>query len=583
MSEESVDTEARKVSVSQPKTNKFFQLAKHFFEGVAWLSEKAMSFLRLFTVTILFIIVVTLVYRAIKNADVVVVKPFLVPKALSDQNSQAGRIVANFLKQDLKKKEQQFNASMQGQIRDSNIVSDSDQQLDSGANIKLPQTGISINDVVEFISTIFGKQSITGTVYEDSKALYLHLELRGRVLSFEQPLIEGISKLKQLEELLNKQSSKELLSVAFENYNLYYYCNGEVSVIEQHDNKYRKWFDYCQNFRTLKDEKSILALKEKMETSKNQILAKQDRLIAHVLTSIKHKLQEKQDLLSRAKTKAMKKAEKGRNRDRALSSETLSVETSAPKTQSELLAEKKAVGDQLVAELLKNSWDPMDATESEKKIADATLLYKLKLYEDSIEKYKAAIVANSNNATAWANLGLLYSMVDEKKYQDYGKAGVLLNKAISIEPKWGWLYHGLCITQAYLQNYSQDDDQKSQQELEQFLSSDNSCQRARSLEPSKSVLYDKLFYIAMADKLVEKNKFNQAYGTYKKCLSIDQRADCHMYDVISKLRKLDNEKRVEGTKDYVCSVLTEKVYFIEKQPSECDADLRLWQEECKKQ
>ena len=577
MSEQSVDAKARKAVVSRSKTSKIVRVAKLFFEGVVWLSEKAMSFLRLFAVTILFIIVVTLVYRAIKNADVVVVKPFSVPKTFSDTNDQSGRIAANFLKQELKRKEWQFNASMKGQIRDSNIVGDSEQQLNSGANIKLPQTGISINDVVEFISTIFGKQSISGTVYEDKNALYLQLELRGRVLSFEQPLKQDVSKLKQLELLLNRQSSKKLLSVAFENYNLYYYCNGEVSVIEQHANKYKKWFDYCQNFRTLKDEKSILALKEQMDTSKNQILAKQDRLIAHVLTSLKHKLQDKEDLLSRAKKKAMKEADKGRNIVKsAVMSSSVEAPTPTPKTRFDILAGQKKVGEQLVAELSKNLWDPVDKTESEKKFADAALLYKLKLYEDSIEKYKAAIIANGSNATAWANLGLLYSMADEKKYQDFGKAWALLDKAINLEPKWGWLHHSLCITQAF----SQDEYLKTQPELEMFVSTDNSCQRARSLEPSKSVLYDKLFYIAMADKLYEKNKFKQAYVIYQKCINIDQRADCHLYDVINKLRKLDDDKRVEGAKAYACQVLTEKAYFIEKQPSECDADLRILQAEC---
>lgn len=585
---------------SKAKTSKVVRAAKYFFEGIAWISEKAMSFLRLFAVGVLFIIIVTLVYRAIKNADVIVVKPFSVPTSFSDTNAQAGRIAANFLKQDLKRKEQQFHASIQGHLRDSNIVSDSEQQLDSGANIKLPQTGISITDVVEFISTLFGKQSISGTVFEDNNALYLHLELRGRVLSFEQPLQEGVSKLKQLESLLNKQSSKKLLSVAFENYNLYYFCNGEVSAIEQHEDNYKKWFNYCQHFRTLKDEKSILALKEQIDTSKNKKLAKQDQLIAHVLTSLKHKLQDKEDLLSRAKEKAVamkveakKKAmaeaarkakeavkknamaDKGRNygalRSQALS-ETASIQV--PITKSK--ATQKEFGDKLVAALSKDHWDPVDRIESEKKVADAMLLYRLKLYEDAIEKYKAAIIANHSNATAWANLGLVYLMAEELKYQDYGKARALLDKAISLEPDWGWLQHSYCITQAF----SNVVYLKPQAELEKFVSTDKSCQRARSLEPSKTVLYDKLFYIAMADKLYENNKFKQAYATYQKYISIDQRADCHMYDVINKLKKLDDDKHVDGAKAYACQVLTEKAYFIEKQPSECEADLRLWQAEC---
>jgi hypothetical protein len=94
------------------------------------------------------------------------------------------------------------------------------------------------------------------------------------------------------------------------------------------------------------------------------------------------------------------------------------------------------------------------------------------------------------------------------------------------------------------------------------------------------VLYDKLFYIAMADKFYEKKQYAQAYATYQKCLEIDQRADCHMYDVIGRLRKLDFDKKIKGAGEYACKVLLEKAYFIKKQPSECEADLRLWQKEC---
>ncbi len=561
-----------------------------FFEGIAWLTEKVIGILRLLAISTLFMVVLFVVYRAIQSSDVIDVKPVSVPRSMLDEHAEAGRIVSNVLKSYLKQEEYKYVSAINGRIIESSTSFDSsiaDQQLTSGGDIKIPQTGISINDVVEFISSLFGKQSISGSVYEDSEKLYLQLVLKDRVLTFDAPLVAGKSRLVLLEEMLRQQSTKKILSVAFENYNLYYYCNGEVNTIERHRGHYKKWFDYCKTVKDLDSEEKILALQRQLNRYDPKAVRKEDQLAVHTLTQINRIIDNKLQLVQQAKTDAITRPPQASATLQPSAPATVTatepvtsrvVERAAPLVSEPSVPVAETKSPSLINELRNTCEEPANPQKSSRKEADGMLLYKLGLYEDAISKYREAIQADCNNAKAWASLGMLYTSAEDKAYQDAEKAIALLTQAGHLNHRAGWIQHQLCIAETFFNGINTMPSTNMESALTEVLNKE-SCQQARLLEPANAVLYDKLFYLALADHYYQNDKPEQAFTLYIKSLQIDKRADCHMDTVIERLKRFTSNDKPVRAEQEVCGVL-KQAYFIEEKPDGCQANLKRIKSQC---
>ena len=79
--------------------------AHRSLDAMKLMTERLMGLLRLFATVGLTLIVSLVVYKAIQSADVVVVKPFSVPKAIQEISPDSGRFIATQLDIELKEAE----------------------------------------------------------------------------------------------------------------------------------------------------------------------------------------------------------------------------------------------------------------------------------------------------------------------------------------------------------------------------------------------------------------------------------------------------------------------------------------------
>ncbi|MGB1008167.1 MAG: hypothetical protein ACPGVP_00495, partial [Thiolinea sp.] len=156
------DRAAEAVTDEQEPRAGAWHIVGRFFEGLQWLTERVIGLLRMFVTAAMFLVVAFVIYNAWESRNTVAVKPFQVPVAMGKKNhEQAGRIIANLLNRHLL----DAQSTLQSQLnRDgvnlSHPVAAEQQVLIEGESIKLPETGITIDNVIEFISGIFGRKNL---------------------------------------------------------------------------------------------------------------------------------------------------------------------------------------------------------------------------------------------------------------------------------------------------------------------------------------------------------------------------------------------------------------------------------------
>ncbi|MBU0654329.1 MAG: hypothetical protein KJ914_04250 [Gammaproteobacteria bacterium] len=598
------------------------------FEGMRWMTEKTVGMLRLFATTALFLIVIFVVWNAIQSAKTVVVKPFSVPKRMVDTHGDAGRIVANILKQELVEAEkgiarvmnQDSNDSIASEI--SPFITGGNQRtyVQGAANIKLPETGISIDDVVEFLASIFGRENITGSVYEDQGKLYLQVELKGRIFLFARDLADRADKSLNLDLLADmlRESRDKILSVASEEYNLYFYCTEETEDIEYKNGDYQKWFDYCTKLRSrdispekVRQLQTELGQLDPEDTNGNAVLS------SHILTLLKGKVQQKAELLclngetpkgdagcqpetktallevpvpafmapSReapapaAETSAEASAE---TQPAEAAEDTIVIDpTPAPapapvappalpvpvkqleeKCRDALETDNSSVLQSVIQQsAATTSVSPQDTRLSNQLEADATTLLRNKLFDKAAARFEESIKVNCRNVYAWANLGYLYTRPDNPG-RDLEQAQQALLIATRLNSTKGWIWNSLCEAEVYANTGNMEETLKS-----------NSCQQARALEPVNVVLYDKLIYIAIADEYMRRNKYQEAADAYQKSMQTDKKRDCRMQGVLTQLAALETQHNISGAQQAACAIIKDAYTPPDAPPSECTAEL----------
>lgn len=599
------------------------------FDGMRWMTEKTVGILRLFATIALFLIVIFVVWNAIQSAKNVVVKPFSVPKRMVDTHNDAGRIVANILKQELMAAEKDIvvninQGSSESFSADASpfITSGEERSYIQGANIKLPETGISIDDVVEFIASIFGRENITGSVYEDQGKLYLQVELKGKIFLFARELKDTSSKSLNLDLLANMlhESRTQLLSVASEAYNLYYYCSDEVDDIEYKNGEFQKWFDYCTRLRSrdispdkVRQLQTDLAQLNPASTNGNALLS------AYILGLLKGKVQQKAELLCldgvkpakdvkcvpEAKTvTAATMAEPSGSVPPTPAAPTATEHAEAPDSTPNLSAATSAMamteptpapqplpgqverlhtqcrsqiesdGDNVLQSVIQQSAattsiNPQNARLSNQLEGDASALLHNKLFDKAATNFEESISLNCRNAFAWANLGILYSSPDNP-FRDPSQARLALGIATQLNTSAGWMQHSLCVAEAYA---------TKDKPLEDSLTN-NSCQQARAIEPANAILYDKLFYISIADEYMRREKYPQAFDAYQKSMATDKKRDCRMQGVLSQMAVLANQYNIAGAKQAACGIIKDAYTLPDAEASECEADLDAFASGC---
>lgn len=570
--------------------------------SVGWLTEHSIALLRLFATSALFLIVIIVVWNAANSAQSVVVKPFSVPKRMTDTHADAGRILANTLKQHLLEAEEKIARSMQ-QGSSENIAIEttpafiiSSQKNDiQSADIKLPETGISIDDVVAFMASIFGRENLNGSLYEDSGRLYLQLELKGRIFLFvrELPTDKPQGLYLDLLNAMLQESRQKILSIASEEYNLYYYCSGVVDSIEHTEVQQQQLFDYCTTLRSRDiDAERLLALQHELAQLKPDDLAAHTPLARHVLNLLKGQVQQKARLLclDTGQTNGVCQqvvqskgatAKLTPRRTPIRQPETnVMVMLVAPDIQlnwveqlQQQCAEAIAtplvnVQQSMVQQVIVSDISTQEIQRSSMAENEATTLLHNKLYAKSAERFQEAISLNCRNAVAWANFGILLSLVDNQARQ-LEQSQQALQVATRLNTTAGWMQHSLCVTEAVLAGLP----------FEQGLALP-SCQEARSLEPANTVLYDKLFYLSIADEYFAAKQYSQAYQAYQEALRTDRKRDCRLSHVVERLAMLGSQHNVQGAGQVACALLRDAYTVPESEPTQCEKDLQYFERQC---
>lgn len=564
------------------------------------LTERIMGFLRLFATLGLLLIVLLVVYQALQSAQLVLVKPFAVPKSMTDRHADAGRVIANTLKQELLLAEADIYTTVQrnsrnGKVNIEAVTGKTDDYL-LGAAIKLPETGISINDVVEFIASIFGRRNITGSVYQDQGKLFLQVELEGRMFSFERELgtrDPNALNMDLLRDML-RESRHRLLSVASESHNLYYYCSGEAEANEHTESQLAALFDYCTRLQSAQlTPASLGALLDELHATRTQRFTSNNDTLRHILAQITGNALDKTRLLcpDYANTKVCQAPVVPEVANLSLSLPApMPAAAAAPLAYPALPDAKAFQADSLTmrsmmrvtlaeqtltlpsVKALQADCEAQPAAKSEAILTsnrtegDATLLYNNNRPLQAVEKYAQAIQQNCGNAFAWANLGILLMNTDPP-LRSVEEAQRALTQAVSLNSRIDWIQNNLCIAHAW------------SAPLETLPSAINhaACDVARTLNPANKVLLDKQFYLALADRYFAEGAYSKAADTYQAALSADRKRDCNTKKVIETLALLEAEYGIVGGKQAACAILQDALPLPGGKISACEAPLAAFQ------
>ncbi|MEZ5453632.1 MAG: hypothetical protein R3E93_12580 [Thiothrix sp.] len=581
-------------------------LVQHF--GIRALTEKLMGLLRLFATVGLLLIVGFVVYQAVQSARLVLVKPFAVPQSMSGSHADAGRVIANTLKQELLDAENSIYTTIKrgsngnGKVNIEAVTGNTEDYL-LGANIKLPETGISINDVVEFIASIFGRRNITGSVYYDQDKLFLQVELEGHTFVYQRDLNGRDPKALNLDLIADmlRESRTELLSVASESHNLYYYCTGEADAIEYPEGELSQWFDYCAQLKSSQiTPENLDTLLHSLRSPELRRAADDNDTLKHILNQTIGNALDKTRLIcpDYPKTKVCKTPEAtfqpriairipqppprppnapaklypnlpdaSAFQAEAFSTRSM-VSMAAPAAAASVTSAATATLIELpsVPELqtrcaAQPQASQQDVLASNQTEGDATLLFNNNLEVQALEKYAQAITQNCNNAFAWANMGVL--LMAEGALQSISEAQLALEQAVSINNRIDWIQNSLCIARAYAADPEQ---------METLLG-DAACLAARAINPANKVLLDKQFYIAIADRYFTLEQYLQAYNSYQAAMSVDRKRDCNTSKTINKLYRLETEHQITGAWQMACDMLADAAPLPDNRVSACEDKL----------
>lgn len=577
------------------------------------MTERLMGLLRLFATVGLTLIVSLVVYKAIQSADVVVVKPFSVSKAIQDISPDSGRIIATQLDIELKEAELSIyntikgsEQAWQGRSRTDRVelaqITGSAADFLLGSNIKLPETGISINDVVEFIASVFGRRNIIGSVYQDQGKLHLRVELGSQVFSYERPLDAAREKTLNFDliEQMLEESRADLLSAASPQHNLYYYCSGKTEKIFHQDSRFNQWFDYCarlnnpqsdiEDLTQLIDSLDALNADSEAVTDGNLILS---NVLSNTLANARQKLQpicpdyeQTKVCKPRVDTASVKVAAAvepapAPQQDNAQSLTLPSMYGSdglaakIPDATAPSIDPIGSGGDVPPAGLvalvdLHRLWEgcservitSAELLASNKTEAEATFLFNNKLTAQAVEKYREALQQNCRNAFAWANLGVLLN----GSYQSE-TAVFALATASGINTRADWIPNSWCIAQAYT-----DPPNQMVRRLTD-AKPDDACSLARAINPANKVMLDKQFYLAIADRFFDVGDYSQAAETYQIALSVDKKRDCNTSKAVSRLYTLATKHKIKGAWQTACAIRDSAAPLLDGKISSCEPEL----------
>ena len=588
--------------------------AHRSLDAMKLMTERLMGLLRLFATVGLTLIVSLVVYKAIQSADVVVVKPFSVPKAIQDISPDSGRIIATQLDIELKEAELSIyntikgsEQAWQGRSRTDRVelaqITGSAGDFLLGSNIKLPETGISINDVVEFIASVFGRRNIIGSVYQDQGKLHLRVELGSQIFSYERPLDASREKTLNFDliEQMLEDSRSDLLSAASPQHNLYYYCSGKTDRVFHQDSRFTQWFDYCarlnnpqsdiEDLTQLIDTLDVLNADSEAVTEGNLILS---NVLSNTLANARQKLQPicpDYELTKVCKPRV----------DTAQATVAAMVVEPAPAPQQDNAQSLtlpslygNAVPSMRVPDVVASSTDPVgsggnvpvaglvsladlqslwegcssrvitsaELLASNKSEAEATFLFNNKLTAQAVEKYREALQQNCRNAFAWANLGVLLN----GHYQ--GETAVFaLATASGINNRADWIPNSWCIAQAY-----NDPPAQMVRRLTE-AKPDDACSIARAINPANKVMLDKQFYLAVADRFFDVADYPQAAETYQIALSVDKKRDCNTSKAVNRLYTLETKHKIKGAWQAACAIRDSAVPLLDGKVSSCEPEL----------
>lgn len=612
-----------------------WKLIAKLFEGMHWLTERVISLLRLFVTVAMFSVVAFIIYNAWASRNTVAVKPFQVPVSVGEGNhKQAGRIIANLLNRHLLETQD----TLQEQLNLSNLdrpVAAEEQVLIEGESIKLPETGISIDNVIEFISGIFGRKNLHGSVYfepdlknPDKHKLHLQITLRGRILSLSENDLgkerrailpetkkDGLN-IRLISEML-KAHSKDILSIASEDYNLYYYCTRNTNTVEHKEGDYQPFFNYCRDLQNPNaTPKTLQALRDDLEQQGNH---SSNSIAGAVMIFLKDESSKKQATLCQSEANRADSACKHIKLANARPLPSSQQVERMSRVTTTLLSDTATIsytrGNNRIIEALTPVISPimldsLEALESKCELArtrpatskldivppleqqcftspilqqaqqrtapaspeaarqasqlegDATQLLHNGLYEQALIKYQEAIQLNCNNAVAWANMGILLSTSPaDSGVREIKQGQCALLRATQLNENAGWMRHSLCTAQAF----------ESTVQLERYLDYE-SCRLARLLEPINEALYDKLFYIDIADKYRELEHYDEAVSAYRQSMISETNRTCNMKKVVESLLELD-EQDVEEAKEQACAIYRSSSPSAEKVIPECEVEL----------
>ncbi len=556
-------------------------------------SEGIFAILKIFMGIALFGVVLMIIYQAIRDHEKISVKPFSVSEAMQQKHKAAGSIVANLIKQDLAKERSKVDGILttdaEGTAFDSGASSNfkisNDTNFFNGVNIKLPGTAVTINDIVDFISVLFGRQTITGSIYEDSGNLYLQVEINGKILTAHEPLPDegGASLNIKTIESMSKKASKSILQLTSEKYQLYYYClSGKKEEFSpRFENKeYSELSEYCKRYIEHDGTSDIQALESDIEQQKKtlQTASGMKRFVINLLSSklsdASEKLIKAVSLSPNTKKQSPSLAEQVQQiMQHEITQKNMgggfSIKQNKPVSINQMKIDERLRHSELI-KLRKDclTQKEFDASVSNQHEGEASDEYNKGNYKQATDLYKQAINANCDNPYAWANLGILLSDLDNKENFNAIEGVVALQRATEIKESAGWMWHSLCVAQMYVED----------KDLERSLEL-NACQKARQVEPGKQLIYDKLFYTAIADKYKQLGKYEKAFNNYDKVLSIDPKRTCRFKSVIDKMQSIREKIGVDKTKEAICNRLKES-YPVEESAQICEEALIAYEEQC---
>lgn len=626
--EESEVGDAAQVVASKPWG---WQWVSRFFEGLHWLTERVISLLRLFVTAAMFLVVAFVVYNAWESRNTVVVKPFQVPVNMGEKNhKQVGRIIANLLNRHLLDAQNTLQAQLNRDgVNLNNPVPTEQQVLIEGESIKLPETGITIDNVIEFISGIFGRKNLNGSVYYEADLqdftktkLHLQITLRGRIISFSEDDLGEQQRARlpatrpnglniQLISAMLKVRSKEILSIASEDYNLYYYCTRETAVIEHDESDYNEFFDYCRQLQSAEvTPQSLLTLK----ASLNEHDSRYDKsIVGSVLSYLREESHKRQATLCQSKVNQADDAcdgvkiadarplAKTRATNSVLASASQMVvrrPASSDSTESSDIVQPVTAPTMVDAAPVEQAMQPIPMnslravigrcrfvrTEQE---AGSKIVPRLErqCFAESPVQQSVMQQAMGQIASPEAVLQANQAEGDAKQLLHnglYAESLVKYEEAISLNCNnaVAWANMGILLSTASKESGVQDYSQaqcallrattmnesagwirhslcvaqakEAESDLERFRGYE-SCQLARQLEPINDALYDKLFYIDIGDRYFELEKYAAAGKAYAQAMSNEKARNCKAKQALTSLLALE-QMGVEDARTRACQL-----------------------------